>query len=151
MKISSKGRYALQIMLDLAQCPPNVYTPIKEIAARQQLSLKYLEQIMNMLSKAGLLHSIRGPQGGYMLTRKPSEYIIGDILRATEGNLAPVDCIEITDKSCPKLDSCPMALFWNGLHEAVLNYIDSITLADLIEKSRNLGPSFCEGGGQNRE
>ncbi|MGI6772783.1 MAG: Rrf2 family transcriptional regulator [Clostridiales bacterium] len=145
MKISSKGRYALQIMLDLAQCPPDVYTPIKEISARQQISLKYLEQIMNMLSKAGLLYSERGPQGGYMLTRKPSEYIIGDILRATEGNLAPVSCLEISTTSCPKIDSCPMALFWNGLHNAVIDYIDSITLADIIEKSKNVEASFCDG------
>lgn len=136
MKISTKGRYALRLMIDVAEYGGKAPVPLKEIARRQDLSVKYLEQIVGLLSKAGLLHSIRGPQGGYQLARAAEEYTVGDILRLTEGNLAPVVCLENGENRCQRCDACATLDFWTGLYAVINQYIDRFTLADLVETER---------------
>lgn len=133
MKISTKGRYALRLMLDLAlNQKAGEPVQIKEIAARQDISNKYLEQIISVLNKAGYVRSIRGPQGGYLLARKPEEYTVGMILRLTEGSMAPVSCLEFEGNNCDRKDECATLLLWEKLDEAIRGVIDSVTLADLM-------------------
>ena len=132
MKISTKGRYALIIMTDLATHNDGNYISLKDIAKRQGISIKYLEQIVALLNKAGYLQTARGNNGGYKLNKKPEEYIVGDILRATEGDLAPIVCIS-KDGGCKNKNLCKSYSFWEGLDKAVNDYIDSKTLADLIQ------------------
>lgn len=134
MKVSTKGRYALRLMIDLAEHNNGKYITLKEISARQKISVKYLEQIIIQLSKAGLLESVRGPQGGYKLTKKPSQYTAGAILRITEGSLAPVVCLETKTNKCSSYDKCSTVDFWQGLYNAIQNYVDSITLEDLVSQ-----------------
>lgn len=133
MRISTKGRYALRLMLDLAL--HNTPTPVrvKEIAARQEISDKYLEQIISVLNKAGYVRSVRGPQGGYLLTRPTKEYTVGMILRLTEGSLAPVECLDTETGSCDKSNDCVTLLVFQKMNEAVNKVIDNITLADLVD------------------
>ncbi len=133
MKISTKGRYALRLMLDLALNDNGEPIRIKDIAARQEISDKYLEQIISTLNKAGYVKSIRGPQGGYRLTREPARYTVGMILRLTEGSLAPVACLENEVNDCPRQDSCATLRLWKMLDEAVSGVVDKVTLADLAE------------------
>lgn len=132
MKISTKGRYALRVMIDIAINSHNEYVSVKEIAERQDISKKYLEQIMTMLSKAKLIETTRGNIGGYKLAKQPKEYKIGDILRATEGELAPLDCL-IDDNCCNRKENCKTYSFWVGLDKVINDYIDSKTLEDLIK------------------
>lgn len=132
MKISTKGRYALRVMIDLALNSNEKYIPIKDIANRQEISNKYLEQIISMLNKAGFLEVARGNTGGYKLARQPNEYIIGDILRATEGELAPIYCLT-NDGECNRQKNCKTYTFWKGLDSVINDYVDSRTLADLIK------------------
>jgi Rrf2 family protein len=132
MKISTRGRYALRFMIDLAQHDNGEFTALKDISQRQDISIKYLEQITSLLSKFGLLQSVRGPQGGYKLARQPAQYTVGQILRITEGNLAPVTCLEADPNSCPRKEFCPTLFLWEGLEKTVNTYLDSITLEDLI-------------------
>jgi Rrf2 family protein len=132
MKISTRGRYALRFMIDLAQHDNGEYTALKDISQRQDISIKYLEQITSLLSKFGLLQSVRGPQGGYKLARLPAQYTVGQILRITEGNLAPVTCLEADPNNCPRKEFCPTLFLWEGLEKTVNNYLDGITLEDLI-------------------
>ena len=132
MKISTKGRYALRVMIDIAINSNNEYVSVKDIAVRQDISKKYLEQIMTMLSKAKLIETTRGNIGGYKLTKQPEEYKIGDILRATEGDLAPLDCL-IDDNCCNRKENCKTYSFWVGLDKVINDYIDSKTLEDLIK------------------
>ena len=132
MKISTKGRYALRVMLDIAINSNNEYVSVKDIAIRQDISKKYLEQIMTMLAKAKLIETTRGNIGGYKLTKHPREYKIGDILRATEGDLAPLDCL-IDDNYCNRKENCKTHFFWAGLDNVINEYIDSKTLEDLIK------------------
>ena len=132
MKISTKGRYALRVMVDIAMNSKGEYVSVKDIATRQDISKKYLEQIMTMLSKANLIETTRGNMGGYKLTRKTEDYKIGDILRATEGDLTPLDCL--TDSSyCCRKENCKTYSFWAGLDNVINKYIDSQTLKDLIK------------------
>ena len=131
--ISTKGRYALRLMLDIAMQDGTSPVPLHDIAERQGVSFKYLEQIVPPLSKAGFLKSVRGANGGYLLTRDPSEITTGDILRAGEGNLAPVACLASDEIDCPRADLCVTLPFWKGLDEAITAYIDSVTLADLVK------------------
>ncbi len=131
MKISTKGRYALRLMVDIASRQADLPVSLKEIATRQNISIKYLEQIVTRLCRAGLLESVRGPQGGYLLTRRPEEYTAGDILRVTEGSLAPVACLVGKYNECPRRDSCPTLPFWTGLRDVIDQYIDSVTLKQL--------------------
>ncbi|MCI5640064.1 MAG: Rrf2 family transcriptional regulator, partial [Lachnospiraceae bacterium] len=119
MKISTKGRYALRLMLDIALNDAAGPVRIKEVSARQEISDKYLEQIVSVLNKAGFVRSIRGPQGGYRLTRKPQEYTVGSILRLTEGSLAPVACLEYEENDCPRQEECATLRLWEMLNDAV--------------------------------
>ena len=139
MKISTRGRYALRMMLDIATHDQNGPVRIKDIAARQKISVKYLEQIVAVLTKAGFLNSVRGPQGGYHLSRYPREYTVGMILRLTEGDLAPVSCID-GSYQCPEQDDCVTVRIWRELDKAISGVIDKYTLEDLVEwQSENNG------------
>lgn len=133
MKISTRGRYALRLMLDLAENDENHVVSIKDIAARQEISDKYLEQIISILNKAGYVRSVRGPQGGYFLKKKPEEYTVGMILRLTEGSLAPVQCIEDEEILCEREGKCATVEVWKQLKDAINQVVDHITLADLLE------------------
>ena len=133
MVISTKGRYALRLMLDIAMQEDTSPVPLHDIAERQGVSFKYLEQIVPPLSKAGFLKSVRGANGGYLLTKDPSEITTGDILRAGEGNLAPVACLASDEIDCPRAELCVTLPFWKGLDDAITAYIDSVTLADLVQ------------------
>ena len=120
MRISTKGRYALRLMLDIAMNDAEGKpVRVKDIAKRQEVSGKYLEQIVSVLTKAGYLRSIRGPQGGYLLTKRPDEYTVGMILRLTEGSLSPVDCLEEGAPVCNRVDSCTTILLWRKLDDAI--------------------------------
>lgn len=132
MKISTKGRYALRLMLDLALNDSEKPIRIKEIAKRQGISDKYLEQIISVLNKARFVRSVRGPQGGYLLTKKPEEYTVGMILRLTEGSMAPVDCIDEELGTCSRMDDCATSIVWKRLNDAICDVIDHITLEDLV-------------------
>ena len=132
MKISTKGRYALRLMLDIALHEKEGRpVRIKDIASRQDLSCKYLEQIISALHKAGYVRSIRGPQGGYLLTR--SQYTAGMILRLTEGSLAPVSCLEGEENTCSRLNECATVILWQKLNDAISGVVDTVTLQDLME------------------
>lgn len=131
MKISTKGRYALRVMIDIAENGNGESVSVKDIAERQNISKKYLEQIMTMLSKSGMVKTTRGNVGGYKLTKKPSEYVVGDILRATEGDLAPLDCLT-EGGTCVRKDSCQTHKFWFGLDKVINDYVDGKTLQDLL-------------------
>jgi Rrf2 family protein len=134
MKISTRGRYALRFMIDLAIHSQNQYIALKDISARQEISVKYLEQIASLLSKHGLLMSIRGQQGGYKLSRPPAKYSVGEILRLTEGPLAPVACLENPDMPCERLGVCKTLPFWKGLYKVIEEYVDKFTLEDLVNQ-----------------
>ena len=131
MKISTKGRYALRVMIDLAVNDKGDYVSLKDISNRQEVSLKYLEQIMAMLNKAGYVKSTRGNNGGYRLAKLPEEYKVGDILRKTERDLAPIACVN--GEECGKRENCKTFKFWQGLDNVINEYVDSKTLADLIK------------------
>ena len=137
MKISTKGRYALRMMLEFA-LHPDQYTKINEVARNQQISDKYLEQIVNILTRAGYVKSVRGAQGGYRLTRPAEEYTVGMILRLTEGSLAPVACLDDSPNQCHRADCCASLSVWKELEEAINNVVDHVTLADLVEEQRSL-------------
>ena len=132
MMISTKGRYALRVLIDMAEHQTDGYIPLKEIAKRQDISEKYLESIVKSLVKGGVVEGMRGKGGGYRLTMSPSEYTIGRILRLTETSLEPVGCIESGSTSCPKASECRTIGMWMKLGELVNDYLDSITLADLL-------------------
>ena len=133
MKISTKGRYALRLMLDMALNNTGNPIRIKDIAARQNISDKYLEQIVSVLNKAGFVKSIRGPHGGYKLTKRPEQYTVGMILRLTEGSLAPVSCLDDEVNMCDRQEECVTLILWRKLDDAIKSVIDNVTLADLLE------------------
>lgn len=137
MKFSTKGRYALRIMADLAINNHGEYIRLKDIAERQSLTLKYMEQIMPLLTKAGYVKSFRGNNGGYMLAKKPEEYTAGEILRTTEGSLAPISCVEDIPNRCPRSEQCTTLSFWEGMRNVIDEYVDGITLADIVENEKN--------------
>ena len=132
MKISTKGRYALRVMIDLAINSNANYISLKDIAARQEISNKYLEQIIAMLNKARYLETARGNSGGYRLAKQAKEYRIGDILRATEGDLTPIYCLT-EGGECSRKEDCKTHSFWKGLDKVINEYVDSKTLEDLIK------------------
>ncbi len=132
MKISTKGRYALRLMLDLAVYNTGEPVSLKDIARRQEISEKYLEQIISMLNKAGFVRSIRGAQGGYLLGREPSWYTVGRILRLTEGDLAPVSCVGKNSMECERRQGCVTVRVWEQINQAVNQVVDHITLEDLV-------------------
>ena len=133
MKISTKGRYALRMMLDLSVYGKDSFVALKDIAERQKISKKYLEQIVPLLNKSGALRTNRGYQGGYMLAKSPEEYTVGDILRITESSLAPVSCLDSDINVCDRSTSCITLPLWKGLYKAVNDYLDSVTLQDLLD------------------
>lgn len=140
MRVSTKGRYALRLMLDLAINNKGDYITIKSIASRQNISEKYMEQIISMLNRAGYVKSIRGSQGGYKLTKSPSEYTVGMILRLTEGSLYPVDCLDDATNECQRSDQCATRNLWENLYNAILGVVDHVTLKDLLDKQIELTP-----------
>ncbi len=139
MRISTKGRYTLRLMLDLALHRNDGYISLKDISERQDISKKYLEQIVPALTKSGMLKANRGYQGGYMLTKSPENYTAGDIIRLAEGSLAPVPCLDFEVNSCPRADICMTFDMWKGLYEVINNYLDGITLQDLIDRNNGAG------------
>lgn len=132
MIISTRGRYALRVMLELAENESSEYVAMKKIAEKQEISLKYLERILPVLTQNQIIEGIHGKGGGYRLTRKPEEYRIGDILRLTEGDLAPVSCLECGNEPCPKSSECRTLPMWTKLRDIIGDYLDSVTLADLM-------------------
>ncbi|MBO6263389.1 MAG: Rrf2 family transcriptional regulator [Clostridia bacterium] len=132
MKISTRGRYAVRAMVDLAEHYGGEYIPLKDMAARQDISKKYLESIMSDLSKAGLIDGMHGKGGGYKLKKPPENYTVGDILRITEGDLAPVGCVG--GQPCERAAQCRTISLWTGLYKLVNDYFDNITIADLMNK-----------------
>ena len=133
MLISTKGRYALRVMIDLAEHQSEDFIPLKVIAERQEISEKYLESIIKLLVKAKLLNGLRGKGVGYQLTRAPEQYTVGSILRLTEESLAPVACLEDGAASCPRMASCRTLPLWQGLNKVINDYLDNVTLADLVQ------------------
>ncbi len=134
MMISTKGRYALRIMIDLAENYSGEYITMKSVARRQELPLKYIERLMPVLTKNSLVEGVHGKGGGYRLTRKPQEYKVGDILRLMEGNLSPVACLACDAKDCSRAVECRTLPMWKEFHDVINNYFDEKSLADLIEK-----------------
>lgn len=133
MLVSTRGRYAIRVMIDLAEHMNGKYIPMKEIADRQDVSLKYMTKIMQALTKSGMLDGQHGKGGGYKLNRDPEEYRVGDILRLTEGTLAPVACIDETDCKCDRSFECRTRPMWNELDKLISEYLYGITIADLME------------------
>lgn len=134
MKISTKGRYALRMLLDLAENQGEGYVALKDIAQRQDISKKYLEQIVPTLNRANVLKTNRGYQGGYRLAKLPEQYTVGQILRLTEGSLAPVTCVAQTPIECDRSADCPTLPVWQGLYKVINDYLDSITLQDILDQ-----------------
>lgn len=142
MKISAKGRYALDVMIDIAEHGSDKCVSIKESARRLDCSQKYLEQVAAQLAKGGLLRSVRGSSGGYMLTRHPIDYTAGDILRITEGSLSPISCVE--ENNCERLSECATFEFWTNFNRVIQNYVDNVTLDDLVRtKAEKAGNNYC--------
>lgn len=134
MLISTKGRYALRVMIDLAEHQTDGFVPLKVIAARQEISEKYLESIIKLLVKAKLLNGVRGKGGGYKLTKAPEQYSVGSILRLTEDSLAPVSCLEQDADSCPRMAECRTLPLWRGLDKVISEYLNQVSIADLMKK-----------------
>ena len=133
MKISTKGRYALRLMIDLAENSSGNHVSLKDVAKRQGISDKYLEQIISVLNKAGYVRSVRGAQGGYLLKSDPETYTVGMILRQTEGSLAPVSCIEDDEIICDRQEQCVTSIVYKKINDAISNVVDNITLQDLVD------------------
>lgn len=145
MMVSTKGRYALTVMVDLARKGENGYVSLSDIAESEKLSMKYLESIIAILNKGGMLKSLRGKNGGYKLAREPRDYTINEILLLTEGTLAPVNCIMHEGVQCEKAATCSTLPLWAGLDKMIENYLNGITLEDIITGNRKkmLG-DYCE-------
>ena len=133
MLISTKGRYALRVMIDLAEHQTEGFIPLKVIAERQEISEKYLESIIKLLVRAKLLNGVRGKGGGYKLTKAPEQYTVGSILRLTEDSMAPVSCLEQGADTCPRIAECRTLPLWQGLNKVISDYLDNITVADLVQ------------------
>ena len=133
MKISTKGRYALRMMIDLAEHQEDGYIALKDISERQNISKKYLEQIIAIVNKPGVLRANRGSQGGYRLAKEPKDYTVGEILRMTEGSLSPVECVDYNPIECERAANCPTLPVWQHLSKIINEYLDSVTLQDLID------------------
>ena len=132
MLVSTRGRYALRVLIDLAQQPNDTWTPLKEIASRQDISQKYIEAIMTLLSKNGLVDAVHGKGGGYKLNRDIKDYKVGEVLNLTEGSLSPVACLMAGAEPCPKAPNCKTLPMWKKLNSLVNDYLNSVSLADLI-------------------
>lgn len=138
LKISTKGRYALRLMLDLAMQGGETPVSLRDVSERQRLSEKYLEQIVTPLSRTGLVRAVRGAGGGYLLTKSPEEYTVGAILRTLEGELAPVECA-VDPNYCERCEECVTVELWQQIYQAVSNVVDHVTLADLTARAREKG------------
>ena len=136
MKVSTKGRYALRMLVDLAEHQNDGYVALKDIANRQNISKKYLEQIVPVFNKSNILKTNRGFQGGYRLARTPEKYTVGEILRLTEGSLAPVACLDNDPVQCERVSECATLPVWQGLYKVISEYLDGITLQDIIDQQR---------------
>ena len=136
MKISTKGRYAMRMMLDLAEHQNCGFIALKDIAERQNISKKYLEQIIPILNRSGILKTNRGSQGGYQLAKTPDKYTVGEILRLTEGSLSPIACVEENPAECERSGDCAMLPIWQGLYQVINEYLDSITLQNIMDQQR---------------
>ena len=136
MRISTKGRYALRMLIDLAENQKDGYVALKDIATRQNISKKYLEQIVPVMNKSDILRTNRGFQGGYRLAKAPEKYTVGEILRLTEGSLAPVACLEHSPNECPLCGECATLPVWQGLYDVINEYLDGITLQDIIDNHK---------------
>ena len=134
MLISTKGRYALRVLIDLAEHPSDGYIPLKAIAQRQEISEKYLESIIKLLGKAKLLTVVRGKGGGYQLTKPPERYTVGQVRRRTEESRAPVSCLEDGADACERAAECRTLALWQGLDKVIHDYLDSVTVADLMRQ-----------------
>ena len=133
MIVSTKGRYALRVMIDLAEHQADKYVPLKEVAARQEISEKYLENILKVLVQNGFLEGLRGKGGGYRLTRSPEQYTVEEILSLTEGSLAPVACLDSKSNECPRCADCLTLPLWQGLERVINEYLDGVSLRDVID------------------
>lgn len=136
MKISTKGRYALRMLLDLAEHQNCGFIALKDIAERQNISKKYLEQIIPIFNRSGILKTIRGSQGGYQLAKTPDKYTVGEILRLTEGSLSPISCVEEEPTECKRSGDCAMLPVWQGLYHVINEYLNGITLQDILDQQR---------------
>ena len=136
MKISTKGRYALRMLIDLAEHKGDGFIALKDIAERQSISKKYLEQIVPILSRSGILRTNRGSQGGYALAKEPEHVTVGEILRLTEGSLSPVVCLDGDPARCPRSADCPTLPVWQGLNRVINEYLDGITLRSILDSQR---------------
>lgn len=139
MKISTRGRYAIRVMLDLAEHNKGEYIPLTDIARRQEISEKYLESIISSFSKQGYVIALRGKGGGYKLAKSPEEYTIGSILKLAEGSLAPIACLEDEPNQCPRFGICKTVKMWEGLYKLMEDYFDGITLQDLMTEAEDMG------------
>lgn len=137
MLISTRGRYALRVLIDLAEHQADQYLPLKEVAQRQGISEKYLESILKILVKNGMLTGQRGKGGGYRLAKAPELYTVGAVLRLTEDSLAPVSCLESPQNLCPNFADCPTLRLWQGLDKQINEYLDSYTIADLMHSAQS--------------
>ena len=135
MIVSTKGRYALRVMIDLAEHQAEKYVPLKEVAARQEISEKYLENILKVLVQNGFLEGLRGKGGGYRLTRAPEDYTVGAVLKLTEGTLAPVACMDC-DSGCTRVHACMTRPMWQELDRLIDDFLESRTLADLLTEDK---------------
>ena len=140
MMISSRGRYCLRVMIDLAEHQGEGYIPMKDVAKRQSISLKYMEKLLPVLVKNNIVEGLQGKSGGYRLTRKPEEYTLGEILRLTEGSLAPVACLECGAAPCDRAAQCRTLPIWTELDRRINEYLDSVTVADLLKSGNH---AFC--------
>jgi len=137
MKVSTRGRYALRTLLDLAEHKNNGFISLKEIAQRQNISKLYLEQLVSLLSASNILRANRGKQGGYMLAKEPSQCTVGQILRITEGNLMPVSCLEDKVNQCERAEFCKTLSLWTGLGKVINDYLDNVTLQDILDQKQS--------------
>ena len=142
MKISTKGRYALRMLIELALRKEEGFIPLKEIAKKQDISKKYLEQIVPIMNNSGLLLTNRGYQGGYKLAKDPSQITVGMLLRATEGSMAPVSCLENQQELCDRSDICMALTIWRGLEEVINEYLDGITLQNILDNNNALQQDY---------
>lgn len=138
MIVSTRGRYALRVMIDLANNCDGGYIAMKNIAARQGISLKYLERILPVLTQNEIVEGVQGKGGGYRLCRNPEKYTVGEILRLTDGNFAPVTCLECDSKPCERSEHCPTLSMWKKLQDMINDYFDGITIADLLENGKEI-------------
>ena len=133
MLISTKGRYALRVLIDMAEHQAAGHVPLKEVAARQEISEKYLESIVKTLVKEGILTGLRGKGGGYRLRKEPDQYKVSSILKLTEGSLSPVACLDPGGEPCPRMANCRTLPMWKGLNDAIQAYLEGFTIADLMQ------------------